>query len=111
MVRVGNDTPLFRPAGNSRPIVEKYRTDLHKWRQEDTWEALSKKYLLTERYAEALRAYNMQDAQVSERVRQEGRAAPGDDVIIPPGWVLEQRHGTLIRPAEPAGAGAAPRTP
>jgi hypothetical protein len=103
MVRVGDQASAFRPAGSSRATVESYRTDAHAWLQEDTWESVSRKHFLTERYAEALRAFSQQNPQVNDRVRQDGRPAPGDTVFIPPAWVLEKYHSPLIRPAQPAG--------
>lgn len=74
----------------------------HRCLQEDTWESISKKHLLTERYAEALQAFNRQSPQASDRLRRDGQPAPGDFVFIPPHWVLEERHGSLIRKEETA---------
>jgi hypothetical protein len=57
--------------------------------------------LLSDRYAEALRAFNQRYPQSSERVRRDGQPAVGDPVFIPPTWLLQERHGTLIRRETP----------
>lgn len=77
--------------------VERYNVESYQCLQEDTWASISKKKYLTERYAEALQAFNMQNPQTSDRLKRDGRPAPGDEILVPPAWLLGDRHGSLIR--------------
>src|SRR5262249_44491544 len=101
-IKVEATPATFRPA----PPRKGERDDVtpHRCLQEDTWASISKKYLLTDRYAEALQAYNRQSPQASERLKRDGQPAPGDEVFIPPPWKLQEDHGLLIRQEEPPAA-------
>jgi hypothetical protein len=75
-----------------------YDITLHKAVAGDTWEKLSKHYYGHERCSDAMRAFNMQHARASMRMRNEGTVLAGESIIIPPLRVLLESHGPLIRP-------------
>jgi len=66
----------------------------------DTWEAISKHFYMTDRYAKALQRHNQNHARASDRMRDTGQLAPGERIFVPQAYVLEERYAdTIPKPA------------
>jgi len=68
----------------------------------DTFESISKQFLLSEKYAKALQRHNQNHARASDRMRDTGQLVPGERIFIPQTYVLEERYPDAIpKPASP----------
>src|SRR5262249_23287421 len=64
----------------------------------------------TDAYAEALKLWNRNHPRASDAMRADGTLQPGDTIYVPPGRILEKRHGALIPKLTPL-PGAVPSGP
>lgn len=62
----------------------------------ETWEEISKRFYMTDRYAKALQRHNQNHARASERLRDSGQLAPGERIFVPQAYVLEERYADAI---------------
>lgn len=88
----------------------------------DTWEAVSKQFYLTDRYAKALQRHNQNHARASDRMRDSGQLAAGERIFVPQSYILEERYAdaipkpttipaTLVVPSGPSPAAPPPPAP
>jgi hypothetical protein len=107
-IRVDSSS-TFRRVSAPAPRTQRYDVHVYSALGEDTWEKISRKEYGDERCADALREFNRQYPQASERLRNHGQLAPGERVYIPPLKVLMDKHQALIRqPERPAASPASP---
>ena len=77
--------------------VDSYDEETYLCKQGDTFAAISTKFYLTEKYAQALLLFNRNHPRATAGVRQDPPTlAAGQPVYIPPLRVLEKRYGTAI---------------
>jgi LysM repeat protein len=99
-------TPLRTiPAG--APQVESYDEEAVPVKPGDTFESISKRFYQTEAYAEALKTWNRNHPRASDALRLNGTLQPGDVLFVPPGAILEKRHGASIPNLKPLPASGA----
>jgi nucleoid-associated protein YgaU len=99
-------TPL-RPAPGGAPQVESYDEEAVPVKPGDTFESISKRFYQTEAYAEALKTWNRNHPRASDALRLNGTLQPGDVLFVPPGAILEKRHGASIPNLKPLPASGA----
>ena len=75
----------------------------------DTWEEISKRFYMTDRYAKALQRHNQNHARASEQMARTGQLTPGERVFVPQAYILEERYADAI--PRPTPAPASPTTP
>ena len=95
-----SDKPAPPPASS----VTVYDEQDYSCRPGDSWEAISKQFYLTDRYAKALQRHNQNHARASERMKDTGQIAAGERIFVPQAYVLEQRYGDAIVKPAPAPA-------
>jgi hypothetical protein len=79
--------------------VTVYDEQEYSCRPGDTWEAISKQFYMTDRYAKALQRHNQNHARASDRIKDNGQLAAGERIFVPQAYVLEQRYADAIVPA------------
>ncbi len=113
----GNSAPIRMPtatasAGNGPAKVQSYDTETHSCKPgENTFADLSKSLYGSDKYAPALLLFNREHPLVGDSFRDSApRLKPGQQVVVPPLWVLEQpRYANP--PPEPRASVAPPSRP
>jgi hypothetical protein len=102
--------PQVQPASTA-PSVTVYDEQEYSCKPGDSWEAISKNFYMTDRYAKALARHNQNHARASGRIRDTGQLAPGERVFVPQAYVLEDRYADAIpRPTAAPPSTAMPAT-
>jgi nucleoid-associated protein YgaU len=101
-----SSAPAPRAPVPTTPRVESYDEELYRVKPGDTLEKISRDHFNTDKYAEALKRWNMNHPQASDKMRADPpQLETGQVLYIPPAYMLEKRHGKLIPgwkpPAEP----------
>jgi hypothetical protein len=92
-----SNAPAPRPALPTTPQVESYDEELYRAKRDDTFEKISRDHFNTDKYAEAIKRWNMSHPQASDKMRADPpQLDAGQIVFIPPAYMLEKRHGKLI---------------
>lgn len=77
----------------------------------DTWEGISKRFYMTDRYAKALQRHNQNHARASEQMARTGQPAPGERIFVPQAYVLEERYADAVsKPATAPSSATMPAT-
>lgn len=78
----------------------------------DTWEEVSKRFYMTDRYAKALQRHNQNHARASDRMKDSGQIAAGERIFVPQSHVLEERYAdAIVKPATMPATFVAPSSP
>jgi hypothetical protein len=89
--------PYRRIPVTSGPEVESFDEEIYKCRAGDSFARISQRYYQTDKYGQALEAFNRNHPQDGDAIRRQASGlAIGQRVHIPPIAVLRKRHGTLI---------------
>jgi hypothetical protein len=88
--------PLTKPATLAEPQVIVFTEKEYSCQPSDTFEALSKRFYNTEKYAAALRRHNQNHARASYQMGSSGQITPGEKIFIPPADVLDQRYPDAV---------------
>lgn len=100
-----------RPLIGTVPQVESFDEEEYRARVGDTFQSISMQFYRTDKYAQALLLFNRSHPLASEAIRQDPPALrPGQAVYVPPGGILERRHGTAVPELTPLPPTGAPRT-
>jgi hypothetical protein len=103
--------PLSPQPASTGASVTVYDEQEYASKNGDTWEEISKRFYMTDRYAKALARHNQNHARASARVRDTGQLAPGERVFVPQAYVLEERYADAIpRPTAAPASTATPAT-
>lgn len=62
----------------------------------DTFQSISKRFLLSAKYAKALQRHNQNHARASSRLARTGQLTPGEKIYIPQAYILEERYADAI---------------
>ena len=77
--------------------VESFDEEIYRCRTGDSFAKISQRYYQTDRYGQALEAFNRNHPQDGDAIRRQSSGlAIGQRVHIPPIAVLRKRHATLI---------------
>jgi hypothetical protein len=113
----GTSAPIAIPvppaaAAGAAPRVQSYDTEMHACKEsEKTFADLSKALYGSEKYAPALLQFNRENPVVGDSFRDDSpMLKKGQQVVVPPTWVLEQERYAKAPPprANPAPAPAPP---
>jgi hypothetical protein len=104
----GVSTPR-KPASNGGEVTV-YDEQEYVCKANDTFESISKQYLLSDKYAKALQRHNQNHARASLRMTEGGRLMPGEKIYIPQAYILEQRYADAIPRPAAAAASVVPAT-
>jgi hypothetical protein len=86
-----------RPAAPPEPKRDSYLEEQYRWAAGDSFAALSTKYYLTPKYADALLKYNQDYPLATREIRQNPPAlGPGQVVWVPPVRILERDYANSI---------------
>jgi hypothetical protein len=88
--------PLAKPATLAEPQVIVFTEKEYSCQPSDTFEALSKRFYNTDKYAAALRRHNQNHARASYQMGRSGQITPGEKIFIPPADILDQRYPDAI---------------
>lgn len=92
-----SNPPAPRATVPTTPQVESYDEELYRIKPGDTLEKISREHFNTDKYAEALKRWNANHPQASDKLRADPpQLDAGQIVFIPPAYMLEKRHGKLI---------------
>jgi hypothetical protein len=84
------------------PRVESYEVETYQARSGDTLAGISKTYYYGDKYKDALLKFNREFHQPSpELLRDPPELTAGQQVVIPPLWVLEKKYAALIPNLKP----------
>jgi hypothetical protein len=97
-----------QPANNAPSVMVYYEQD-YACQPGDTWEAISKRFYMTDRYAKALQRHNQNHARASERMKDTGQLAAGERIFVPQSYILDERHADAV--VKPSAAPAAATMP
>ena len=86
-----------RPVAPPEPKRDSYLEEQYRWSAGDNFAALSTRYYMTPKYADALLKYNQDYPLASREMRQNPPAvAPGQVIWIPPVHILERDYANRI---------------
>jgi hypothetical protein len=70
----------------------------------DTYESISKRFLLSDNFAKALQLHNQNHPRAGGEMANSGRLTPGEKIYIPQASVLEKNYGGAFSKAPPLAA-------
>jgi hypothetical protein len=89
--------PYRRIPITSAPEVESFDEEIYRCRAGDSFARISQRFYQTDRYAQALEAFNRNHPQAGQAVRQQpGSLVVGQQIHIPPIAILRKRHASVI---------------
>jgi len=89
--------PIRRIPVSSAPEVESFDEEVYRCKAGDSFDKISQRYYQTDKYAQALEAFNRNHPQAGDAIRQQpGNLATGQRVYIPPIAILRKRHAAVI---------------
>jgi hypothetical protein len=93
-----------RPAAPPEPKRDSYLEEQYRWTAGDSFNAISTKYYMSPKYADALLKYNQDYPLATREIRQSPPAlAPGQIVWVPPVRILERDYANTIGGLTPIG--------
>jgi hypothetical protein len=106
--------PTSRAAVLTPQQVDSYDEETYRLKPGDTFTKISTSHYNTDKYAKALERWNVNHPQATESMRADPpQLEPGQPIYIPPAYMLEKRHGSVIpgykKQADPT-PNEAPRT-
>ncbi|HWG41489.1 MAG TPA: hypothetical protein VN688_01800 [Gemmataceae bacterium] len=101
-IAASNPSAPARPTPRAEPKVVVYDEQEYTCQPNDSFEQISVKYYMSDKFAEALRRHNRQHARASDRMAHDGTIAVGEKIYIPQAYILEERYGDAI--VKPTGA-------
>jgi hypothetical protein len=90
------------PPNNNRADVKYYDEQTYEVRPGDTYESISKRFLMTDKFAKALQLHNRNHPRAGREMANSGTLTPGEKVYIPQAYILEERYGGVISNTTPA---------
>ncbi|MFL5244954.1 MAG: hypothetical protein ACJ8FY_22865 [Gemmataceae bacterium] len=89
--------PIKRIPVSSSPEVDSFDEEVYRCKAGDSFDKISQRYYQTDKYAQALEAFNRNHPQAGDAIRQQpGNLANGQRVYIPPIAILRKRHAAII---------------
>lgn len=89
--------PYRRIPITSAPEVDSFDEEIYRCRTGDSFARISQRFYQTDRYAQALEAFNRNHPQAGQAVRQQpGSLVVGQQIHIPPIAILRKRHAAVI---------------
>jgi hypothetical protein len=88
-----------RPTAPSTPKVDSWDEETYRAKAGDTFERISTAHFNTDKYADALRRFNVTHPQANDKMRADpATLEAGEAVYIPPAYILEKRYGVALIP-------------